>query len=122
TNKNGERHHVLSELCQKQLGRAFEVRLAYPTFAFDQDPIGPGEGALFYFTHGHLFGGMYTAVSDILDDHLINRGLDPEQVAATVNGPLIEFIYWCLSQAGEGMGADGLMEQVYADMQRGHDS
>jgi len=120
TPRTGERHEMLSGLCTKQVGRPIQITVAYPTYSFEHQVA--GENTLFYFTHGHLFGGLYTALSDILDDKLKEKQLDVEEVAATVNASLIEFIYWSLSQTGDGMGADGFMEQVYTDLQLGNES
>jgi hypothetical protein len=75
---------------------------------------------LFYVTHGHLFGGLYTWLSQILQKRLVR--FPPERVAATVNLSLIEFIYWLLGETGEGMGADGLIETIYTDIQKGNTS
>ncbi len=120
TSRDGERHHMLSELCTKQLGRELQVTVAYPSYEFEHQ--GGGERTLFYFTHGHLFGGLYTAVSEILKDKLAEKQFDAEEVAATVNASVIEFVYWSMSQTGDGLGADGLMEQVYADLQQNNES
>lgn len=118
TSRTGERHHMLSELCTKQLGRPVQITCAYPSYAFEHDNA--GKRTRFYFTHGHLFGGLYTTLSDILADKL--EQFAPEEVAATVNAPIIELVYWSLAQAGDGLGADGLMEQIYADLQEGRNS
>jgi hypothetical protein len=75
---------------------------------------------LLYVTHGHLFGGIYTWLSQILQERLVR--FPPERVAATVNPSLIEFIYWLLGETGEGMGADGLAETIYTDLQKGNTS
>lgn len=122
TSKRGERHHMLSEVCTRQLGRPMQITVAYPTYALEHVHGPAGQETLVYFTHGHLFGGLYTTFSDILDDRLAHTSMSTEAIIATVNAPLIQFLYWSLSQAGDGMGADGLMEQVYADLQRGKNS
>jgi UDP-2,3-diacylglucosamine pyrophosphatase LpxH len=93
------------------------ITIAYPSYSV-QAP----DGTLIYFTHGNLFGGLYTTVSDILENKL---GVFPhERIAATVNQPLIGLIYWLLGEMGEGMGVDGLIEHIYTDIQNGdgHDT
>ena len=72
------------------------------------------------FRSRHLFGGIYTWLSQILQKRLVR--FPPERVAATVNLSLIEFIYWLLGETGEGMGADGLVETIYTDLQKGNTS
>jgi len=89
------------------------ITIAYPSY---QRALA-GSDALLYVTHGHLFGGLYTEVSSLLENKL--AGLPFAQVAATVNQPLIEFIYWLLGETGEGIGADGLVEAIYTDVQKG---
>jgi|GEM_PF-5797935 len=118
TSHDGERHDVLSKLCSAQLNRPVQITCAYPTYAFEH--VYAGQRTRFHFTHGHLFGGLYTAISTILSQRLVEY--DAEQVSATVNAPLIELVYWSMSQAGDRLGADGLLEQVYADIQDGGNS
>lgn len=88
------------------------VLIAYPSYV-EESPGGP----LLYFIHGDLFGGIDTKISELLHDKLATMPHD--RVAASVNQPLIELIYWLLGEMGEGMGADGLVEQVYTDLERG---
>ncbi|HEU4729461.1 MAG TPA: metallophosphoesterase [Kofleriaceae bacterium] len=88
------------------------VLLAYPSY---MEEI-PG-GALLYFIHGDLFSGIDTKISELLRDRLAT--LPHDRVAASVNQPLIELIYWLIGEMGEGMGADGLVEEVYTDLQKG---
>lgn len=94
--------------------RTPKITIAYPSFTRELEG-----GAILYATHGHLFGGLYTEISDILKSKL--AGLRHDRVAATVNHPIIELIYWHLGELGEGLGADGLVEQIYTDLQRGQD-
>lgn len=114
TPEKGEFSPAISNMCTSLLQREIVFRIAYPVFSFEEN------GELYYFTHGHLFGGLYTAMSDILKGRL--TGLDAASAAAIVNAPLIEFIYWSLSQVGNAMGADGFVEQIYADIQTGKKS
>ncbi|MDD5309264.1 MAG: metallophosphoesterase [Deltaproteobacteria bacterium] len=124
TAPSAEPFTLLSEIVRQRLAaRRIDLRIAYPTFEIAlRDPRLPdGSGpTLFHFTHGHLFGGLYTTLSDVLEAQLSGRPY--ERVAATVNGPLIELIYWLLGEIGEGFGADGLMEVIYTDMQKGQDA
>src|SRR5262249_481948 len=82
-------------------------------------PEGAGRTRL-YFLHGHLFGGLYTLMSEVLADQVPDAS-DPERVAATVNAPLVEFLYWLLGETGEGIGADGVIERIYTDLEKGQD-
>jgi predicted phosphodiesterase len=95
-------------------GTITRITAAYPSYARDL----PG-GTRLYVTHGHLFGGLYSEISDLLAKRL--AGLPHDRVAATVNHPIIELIYWHLGEIGEGLGADGLVEEIYTDLQRGRD-
>jgi hypothetical protein len=88
------------------------VTIAYPSYVRELD----ASNAL-YVTHGHLFGGLYTEMSSLIKSKL--AGLPHDHVVATVNQPLIEFIYWLLGETGEGIGADGLVEEIYTDIQKG---
>lgn len=87
--------------------------IAYPTYQIPNKSI--------YFTHGHLFGGLYTFTSDVFAPFMENK-VDHEKTVATINVALIEFIYWLLGETGAGMGADGIMEAIYADSQKGKKS
>lgn len=91
-----------------------KVTIAYPSYVRELEG-----GARLYVTHGHLFGGLYTDLSDLLAPKL--AGLPHDRVAATVNHPIIELIYWLLGETGEGIGADGLVEAIYTDLQKGKD-
>lgn len=104
---------LLENMLARQLGYKPTTITAYPTF-YDPEINTT-------FTHGHLFGGMYTYMSDILGPFLKEAEVltKYEKIAATVNMPLNQFIYWLLGETGEGMGAEGVMEAVFADMKRG---
>lgn len=92
-----------------------KISVAYPSCTRQLD-----DGTLLYVTHGHLFGGLYTDLSDLLKSKL--RGKPHDRVAATVNHPLIELIYWHIGEIGEALGADGLVEAIYTDLQKGKDA
>lgn len=113
TSKNGEPFTLLQPL----IDRIYEPRKVPITIAYPSYTVEATDGALIYFTHGHLFGGIYTQISDILQEDLAARS--HERVAATVNQPLIGLIYWLLGEVGEGLGVDGLVERVYTDLQKG---
>jgi hypothetical protein len=100
------------ELFEKVLGSP-TVSIAYPMYKLPHFPI--------YFTHGHLFGGLYTFVSDVLKPFL-PENIPYADIAATVNVMVIEFIYWYIGETGQGMGADGVMEAIYMDSQKGKKS
>lgn len=125
TKPEGEDLSLLRTMLSKNVGHDLAVDIAYPAFRLT---LHDNKGGLppelqkvqFYFTHGHLLGGIYTTVSQILAPRL--PGFAPEQTAATVNLSLIEFIYWLLGETGEGFGADGFMESVYTDLQKGDSS
>ncbi len=89
------------------------VEIAYPVLEIR------GVGERFYFTHGHLFGGIFTALSMLVDRKL---WFGDERKTAGVNSPFIEAIWWNLGEMAEGLGADGLVESIYTDLQRGDDS
>jgi len=89
------------------------VSIAYPMYCMADKNL--------YFTHGHLFGGLYTFISDILEPFL-PEGSSHLDTVATVNISVIEFIYWLLGETGQGMGADGIMEAIYMDSQKGKKS
>lgn len=117
TTSYGETFTLLQPLVDEIFqSKSTSIQIAYPSF---QRQL-PNNGPLIYGTHGHLMGGLYTALSRLLADRL--QHLPPDRVAATVNQPIIEFIYWLLGETGEGMGADGLLEQIYTDSQKGVDS
>lgn len=105
---------LLENFLVRQLGWTTTVILSYPVFYH------PGSNVA--FTHGHLFGDMYTYMSEILEPFMETEGAPYREVAATVNMPLIEFIYWLLGETGEGMGAEGVMEAVYAKIKEGKKS
>ena len=94
---------------------ATKISIAYPGYTRDL-----ADGALLYVTHGHLFDGLCADLSDLLADKL--QGKPHDRVAATVNHPLIELIYWHVGEIGEGLGADGLVEAIYTDLQKGKDA
>lgn len=113
TGESGEPFTLLQSLVGRIFGTGMpEVKIAYPSYVRQLDAQ-----TRLYVTHGHLFGGLYTELSSILKDKL--AGLPYARATATVNQPLIEFIYWLLGETGEGIGADGLVEQIYTDMQKG---
>lgn len=122
TSFEGEPLTVFEKPLEVALGRPFELRIAYPAFRMSLTDRTPGlleeeSRTHFYFTHGHLFGGLFSFLSEILEQRLSH--LPKERVAATVNLSIAEFIYWLLGQTGEGMGANGLMETIYTDLQKG---
>ena len=92
-----------------------DVKIAYPTYEL----IVAGGKQILVFTHGHLMGGLYTIVSDLLGDQLFAYSY--KQVAATANLPIIELIYWLLGEICEGFGANGLVEVIFTDLQKGKD-
>jgi len=92
------------------------VLIAYPTLKIELDDK-DGAKVPVFVNHGHLFGGLYTLMTDLIRHKL--KGWSRERVAATVNAPLIEFIYWLLGETGEGFGADGLVEQIYMEAKAG---
>jgi Calcineurin-like phosphoesterase len=113
TSTEGEPFSLLQPLVNRIFGSpAPGITISYPSYAraLTQDTA-------LYVTHGHLFGGLYTELSDLLKRKL--SGLPHDSVAAMVNQPIIELIYWLLGETGEGLGADGLVEEIYTDMQRG---
>jgi UDP-2,3-diacylglucosamine pyrophosphatase LpxH len=113
TPAKGENFTILQPLVDSVYGQGrTKITIAYPSYTRPLD-----DDAFLYVTHGHLFGGLYTELSNLLAPKLV--GLPHDRVAATVNHPLIEFIYWQLGEAGEGLGADGLVEQIYTDIQKG---
>jgi UDP-2,3-diacylglucosamine pyrophosphatase LpxH len=125
TDPAGETLTIFQKALADAAGHPLDILVAYPSFRLsltDQRPGLPAnlKDVLFYVTHGHLFGGIYTWLSQILQKRLVR--FPPERVAATVNLSLIEFIYWLLGETGEGMGADGLVETIYTDLQKGNTS
>lgn len=108
TNIHGERFQLLEPLLNGPT-----VLLAYPMFRLPDTSI--------YFTHGHLFGDLYTFLSDVLAP-FAKPGMTKINAAATINVAVIEFIYWLLGETGEGMGADGVMEAIQTDAQKGKKS
>lgn len=97
-----------------RLGRDIMVDIAYPSYSFQI------EDETFYCTHGHLFGGLYNLVSRIMSIFL-EEEVD-EGKHATMNVALIELIYWLCGETGEGMGANGIIEALHADAEKGDDS
>ena len=94
------------------------VKLAYPHCELR---LQDGDGSmLLHLSHGHLTEGLYTLISRILAPQLKNA--PPERAAATVNVALIEVIYWLFGEMGERMGANGMMEALYSDIQKGKES
>ena len=105
----------LTGLLSTQLLRPVTVYLAYPTM---DCVLG---STRYIFTHGHLFGDIYTLLSDILAPQLEKFAPHTlhSEVLATTNLPIIEFIYWLLGEMGEGLGVDGLIEAIYIETQKG---
>jgi UDP-2,3-diacylglucosamine pyrophosphatase LpxH len=125
THAEGETLALFEKPLSRAIGRPLEVKIAYPAFRLalaDKTEGDPNDDSrtLFYFTHGHLFGGLFSFLSDILEQRLAQ--FPKERVAATVNLSIADFIYWLLGQTGEGMGANGLMETIYTDLQKGRQS
>lgn len=113
TAREGEPFKLLQPLVDRIYSpRKVPIKIAYPSYTVELP-----NGTLIYFLHGNLLGGIYTTISDILQEQLKARPL--ERVAATVNQPVIGLIYWLLGEMGEGMGVDGLIEHVYTDIQKG---
>jgi UDP-2,3-diacylglucosamine pyrophosphatase LpxH len=109
----GEPLGLLQPLIDRVFGStAPRVTIAYPSYVRMLSAT-----TQLYVTHGHLFGGLYTELSDLLKIEI--AGLPHDRALATVNHPLIEFVYWLLGETGEGLGADGLVEVIYTDMQKG---
>ena len=108
TGIHGDRFELMEKLLNNP--KAF---IAYPTYKLPNSSV--------YFTHGHLFGGLYTFLSDILKPFL-PENLPHADVTATVNVAVIEFIYWLIGETGHGMGAEGIMEAIYMDFQKGKKS
>lgn len=109
----GEPFTLLQPLVDQVYGfREVPITIAYPSYTVQTE-----DNTLLYFTHGHLIGGLYTLLSDILETKLAM--FPRERVAATVNQPLIGLIYWLIGEMGEGLGIDGLIERVYTDIQKG---
>lgn len=109
----GEPFSLLQPLLDRCFGSpAPRVTIAYPSYVRTLSAT-----ATLYVTHGHLFGGLYTELSDLLKSEI--AGLPHDRALATVNQPIIEFVYWLLGETGEGLGADGLVETIYTDMQKG---
>lgn len=94
----------------------FRVFTSYPSYTLEFN------NTSIFFTHGHLFGDIYTTLSDILKNALTLQNKLFEEKLATVNMPIIEFIYWLLGEMGCGMGVDGLMEAIYSDHDKGNNS
>ena len=114
TRVEGESFDLLQPLVDRIFGlpAAPKITIAYPSYTRKLSL-----DTTLYVTHGHLFGGLYTELSDLLKCKI--PGLLHDRVAATVNQPLIELIYWLLGETGEGLGADGLVEGIYTDIQKG---
>lgn len=91
------------------------IHLYYPSLTLKINNIN------FYFTHGHLFGGLYTTISKLLDEYLKDVPLT-EKLLASVNAPLIEAIYWLLGQVGSPIGTQGLVSAIYNSVLSGKTS
>lgn len=114
TDPIGDASEPLSRMLSTQLGRFIQVNIAYPILRLDSP-----EGRM-VLMHGHLFGDIYTNISDVLRPY-IN---DPNRlrVDSVVNASTTEFVDWLIGEFGDGMGADGLAETIYADMEKGKTS
>jgi UDP-2,3-diacylglucosamine pyrophosphatase LpxH len=110
----GEPCSFLKKGLENEAARDIEVKVAYPSSIIQLN------NNKLYFTHGHLFGGLYNLVSRILST-FIEKELD-ENKMATMNVALIELIYWYCGETGEGMGANGIIEALFADAEKGKDS
>jgi len=116
TPSTGEPFTLLQPLVDQVYGAGkVPITIAYPSFTRQL-----ADGSVLHCMHGNLCGGLYTQLSDLLEDKL--EGLPRDRVAATVNHPVIDFIYWLLGEMGEGMGADGLLQQIYLELEKGGDS
>jgi len=111
TPPTGEPFTLFDGQVKHECGSGIDVVIAYPSYQIDVD------GRLLYFTHGDLFGGIYTWLSDLFEDLLDERPHD--EVSAVVNLPTIELIWWLAGEMGEGLGVDGLAERIYSDIQTG---
>jgi len=105
---HGERFQLLEPLLNGPI-----TLLAYPMFRLPNTSM--------YFTHGHLFGDLYTFLSDVLAP-FAPPGISKADAASTLNVAIIEFIYWLLGETGEGMGANGVMEAIFTDSKKGKKS
>jgi hypothetical protein len=114
TPRAGEIFELFEKSLRKSLGKSIAVDIAYPSYSIDI------QNHTFYFTHGHLFGGLYNLISRILSMFL-KEDINEKQ-AATLNVALIEFIYWLWGETGEGMGANGIIEALHVDSRKGKDS
>jgi len=100
----------------KAQGVASKISLASPSVTFLMNDHGTQVPV--YTIHGHLQNDVCSLMTDLLKGKL--KWYSHERIAATVNAPLVEFIYWLLGETGEGFGADGLVEQIYTDVKRGN--
>jgi UDP-2,3-diacylglucosamine pyrophosphatase LpxH len=87
----------------------------YPSYTIEVN------NKVIYITHGHLFGGLYTTISQLLQDYLKDE-IVTEELIASVNAPLIEFIYWLLGQVGSPIGTRGLVSAIYNSILEGKTS
>lgn len=108
---SGEWSELWSNYLQKLLNRNIDVYLVYPSLILT---LG---NTRCYFQHGHFVDNFYTKFSDILRPYLQNVSI--EKSVATVNTPLIEFLYWSAGEMGCRMGANGLLEKVYSNYEKG---
>lgn len=115
TNQQGECHAPLTRLLSAQLGRFVPVIGAYPVLKLDS-PEGP-----MAVMHGHLFGDIYTMVSDVLQPYI--KGATRLHAQTVVNAPTTEFIDWLIGEMGDRMGDEGgLSGTIFSDMQKGKGS
>lgn len=115
TAPGGEPLDIVSELLYRQLGRIFPVKIAYPILKIDS-PEGPA-----VLMHGHLFGDIYTLVSDVLTPYITDTNRVRAQ--AIVNASTTEFVDWLIGEMGDGMGVEGgLAGKIFSDMQKGSGS
>mgnify|MGYP001015028930 FL=1 len=120
TPRAGELCTLFAPYLARAAGRDVPLRLAYPSFELDL-PDGDSTRRA-WFIHGDLFGGFYSLLSRLLAPRMAGGDVDHERAAATVNAAVIEFVYWLLGAIGEGFGVDGLLEELYTDLQRGDHS
>jgi hypothetical protein len=115
TSPDGDGFEPLTKLLTAKLGRVFPVKAAYPILKMDS-PEGP-----MVLHHGHLFGDLYTLVSDVLAPYL--KGVSTLHAQTVVNAPTTEFIDWLIGEMGDRMGDEGgLAGTIFSDMQKGKSS
>lgn len=115
TAPSGEPFLLFTKMLSTYLKRPLTVSIAYPTLQMSF-PCGQ-----ILITHGHLFGDIYTKVSNVLRPYI--TGTTTLHADTVVNAPIIEFIYWLIGETGDKMGASGgLSSIIYSDIQKGKSS